>query len=352
MALFYKLPLSFYVSLCVSFLICLFIIKTKKQHRIFTSDSTEGVQKLHSQPTPRIGGLSIFIAVVCAYFAEITDRDNILGPLILAGLFAFIFGLAEDLTKRVSVSTRLLATITAGIVGWLITGVSISHLGLPFIDPIFKNQFFSVLFTAIAIGGMANAINMIDGLNGLASFMLIISLATVSMIAHSVGDVNLAIASLVVSGSILGFFLVNWPWGKLFLGDGGSYFGGFALAWCCLLLTERNVSVSPFAALLVCIYPFTEALFSVYRRRKKLSNLTRPDAQHLHSLIYRRYFATLKININHNSIAGLIVGGLSVPPALCAYLFWMNKTMCMLSVVFFMGAYVLMYSRIIKFRWI
>ncbi len=349
--LFYKLPVSFYVALCVSFLTCLLIVKTKSWHRLISSDSFEGVQKIHIQSTPRIGGLGIFVAVVCAYCSENTAREDILGPLILAGLCAFIFGFAEDLTKRVNVLTRLLATILAGVAGWAITGISISHVGVPLIDPLFKHKGLSVLFTAIAIGGIANAINMIDGLNGLASSMMVIALVTIATIAHSVGDVSLAVASLTIAAAIFGFFLLNWPWGNLFLGDGGSYFGGFALAWSCVLLAERNPSVTPFAGLLVCIYPFTEVLFSVYRRKIRAHNPTGPDLQHLHSLIYRRYLSTAKLLVSENSIAGLIVGVLSVPPCVCAFYFRESTLGCFISVTFFLLSYLTLYLRVIRFRW-
>ena len=302
--------------------------------------------------TPRIGGLAIFIAVVCAYFSENSARADILGPLILAGLTAFIFGFAEDLTKKVNVLTRLLATILAGVVGWAITGISLSHVGFPLLDLLLKNQGVSVLFTAVAIGGIANAINMIDGLNGLASSMMVIALVAIATIAHSVGDISLAVASLTVAAAIFGFFLLNWPWGNLFLGDGGSYFGGFALAWSCVLLMERNLSISPFAGLLVCIYPFTEVLFSVYRRKIRVVNTTEPDLQHLHSLIYRRYLSTTKIQVSRNSIAGLIVGVLSIPPCVCAFYFRESTFSCFISIIFFVLSYLAMYSRIVNFRWL
>ena len=349
--LFHKLPVSFYVALGVSFLTCLLIVKTKRWHRLITSDSSEGVQKIHHQLTPRIGGLGIFVAVVCAYFSENTARADILGPLILAGLCAFIFGFAEDLTKQVNVFTRLLATILAGVAGWAITGISLSHVGVPLIDPLFKYQGLSVLFTAIAIGGIANAINMIDGLNGLASSMMVIALVTIATIAHSMGDLSLAVASLTVAAAIFGFFLLNWPWGNLFLGDGGSYFGGFALAWSCVLLVERNPSISPFAGLLVCIYPFTEVLFSIYRRKIRAHSPTGPDLQHLHSLIFRRYLSTTKLRVSENSIAGLIVGLLSIPPCVCAFYFRESTFGCFMSVTFFVMSYLALYLRVIKFKW-
>ena len=349
--LFYKLPLSFYVAFCVSFLTSLLIVKTMRWHRLITSDSSEGVQKIHYKLTPRIGGLAIFIAIGCAYFSEKSARADILGPLILAGLTAFIFGFAEDLTKQVSVLTRLLATIIAGILGWAITGVSLSHVGFPLLDLLLKNQGVSLLFTAVAIGGIANAINMIDGLNGLASSMMVIAFVAIAMIAHAVGDISLAVASLTVSAAIFGFFLLNWPWGKLFLGDGGSYFCGFALAWSCVLLVERNQSISPFAGLLVCIYPFTEALFSVYRRKIRAHNPTGPDLQHLHSLIYRRYLSTNKLQVSENSIAGLMVGALSIPPCVCAFYFRESTFACFICVKLFVLSYLALYLRIINFRW-
>lgn len=349
--LFFKLPLSFYVALCVSFLTCLLIVKTKNWHRSITEDSTNGIQKIHHQLTPRVGGLGIFIAVVCAYIFERSDRTTILGPLILAGLSAFIFGLAEDLTKQVAITTRLLATILAGVVGWAITGISLSHIGVYFLDPLFKNQGFSIVFTAVAIGGIANAINMIDGLNGLAASMMVIALVAIAAIAHSIGDVSLAIACLTIAAAVFGFFLVNWPWGKLFLGDGGSYFGGFAIAWSCVLLVERNNTISPFAGLLICVYPFTEVIFSTYRRKLKSHNPTGPDAKHLHSLIYRRYMSSFQKRVRENSIAGLIVGALSIPPSFCAYFFRESNLMCFLSVLFFAVSYVMVYIRIVKFRW-
>ena len=350
--LFYQLPIAFYVAFCVSLFTCLLIVKSQRWHQIFTLNSIGGIQNLHQEPTPRIGGLGIFVALVCAYFFENADRSKILGPLIFAGFSAFIFGLAEDLTKKVGITTRLLATILAGVVGWTITGVSLSRVGINLLDPIFKNLGFSVLFTAIAIGGIANAINMIDGLNGLASSMVVIALLTVAAIAHSVSDVSLAVASLTVSASVFGFFLVNWPWGRIFMGDGGSYFVGFALAWSCVLLVERNPSISPFAGLLLCIYPITEVLFSIYRRKVRMHSPTGPDVQHLHSLIYRRYLSSFNLLVRENSMAGLLVGMLSLPPALCAFYFRERNFLCFVFVIFFVLCYLALYMRIIKFKWI
>lgn len=347
----FSLPLSFYVALITSLLISLLIIFTKHWHIFFSLDSMVGVQKIHLKPTPRIGGTAVFAGVVFAYFVEKNEHTSLLGPLILAGLSAFIFGLAEDATKQVSIATRLFATTLAGVVGWAITGISLTHIGISLFDSILKNLIFSVFFTAIAIGGIANAINMIDGLNGLASSMMIIALTCLALIAHLVGDVNLAVACLTVGASIFGFFLINWPWGKLFMGDGGSYFCGFALAWSCVLLVERNPLVSPFAGLLICIYPFSEAMFSIFRRVLRTNGSTEADLHHLHSLIYRRYSRKRGRKVLDNSIAGLLIGVLSIPPAICAYYFYNNNFVCAVCSIFFMITYLMLYRRIVRFNW-
>jgi UDP-N-acetylmuramyl pentapeptide phosphotransferase/UDP-N-acetylglucosamine-1-phosphate transferase len=229
--------------------------------------------------------------------------------------------------------------------------MSLRRGGLPWAATLLSHQGMSVLLTAFAIGGIANAINIIDGLNGLASAMKVIALTAVASIAYAEGDASLAFATLSIAAAVLGFFLVNWPMGKLFLGDGGSYFGGFALAWSCVLLVERNQAVAPFAALMVCIYPFIEVLFSIYRRKIKRLSPGQPDNQHLHTLIYRRYVVTVAPTVKENSVAGILVAMLNLPPAIAAYyLRHSNLWACAACVGFCIG-YVLIYRRVVKFSW-
>lgn len=340
-----------YLAFAVSLVLSLGLVLTARWHERFSADQGHGIQKLHLVTAPRVGGAAIFVGVAAAYAAASAEHAAILGPLWIAGCVAFAFGLLEDLTKRVPVSMRLLATILSGVVGWAITGMSLHRIGQPWVDDLLSHQGISVLLTAFAIGGIANAINIIDGLNGLASAMKVIAFTAVASMAYAEGDASLAFATLSIAAAVLGFFLVNWPMGKLFLGDGGSYFGGFALAWSCVLLVERNQAVAPFAALMVCIYPFIEVLFSIYRRKVKRLSPGQPDRQHLHSLIYRRYIVTAAPTVKENSVAGILVAMLNVPPAIAAYyLKNSNFWSCMACAGFCLG-YVLIYRRVVKFSW-
>lgn len=349
----YAIPLSSYTAFAVSLVVAVFLVITKRWHGRYSLDSSSGIQKVHIIPTPRIGGIAIMFGVVAAYVVAQPERQSILGPLILAGLPAFLFGLAEDLTSKVTVLARLLATMLSGVVGWFITGYAITSLDIPGLDQLLRHTGFAVMFTAFAIGGVANAINIIDGLNGLASGFVSLALLALAFMALSVGDTNLAFACLALSAACMGFFVVNWPLGKLFLGDGGSYFAGFALAWAAVLLVERNPSITPFAALLVCIHPITEVLFSIYRRRLRHASPGQPDRLHLHSLVMRRHIHKRNIHGRWvgNSTTGVLLVSMSVPSVLAAYVLRHNPAGAALASLVFMLGYVTLYARLVRFKW-
>lgn len=276
---------SLHLGFVVAFLSAIGLVATKKWHGRFSFDHTAGIQKFHRTPTPRVGGVAIMAALASAWFVAEGEHAAILGSLLVAGLPAFCFGLAEDLTKRVSVRTRLLATMGSGFFAWFLTSASITATGIPLLDNALSVLAISVLFTAFAVGGVANAVNIIDGFNGLAGGTVAICLVALGMIAHQCGDVELARTAWTVCAITVGFLLVNFPFGKLFLGDGGAYLLGFLLAWIAVMLVARNPAVSPWAALLACAYPVFETLFTIARRMWKRAHPGMPDSSHLHSLV-------------------------------------------------------------------
>jgi UDP-N-acetylmuramyl pentapeptide phosphotransferase/UDP-N-acetylglucosamine-1-phosphate transferase len=282
------------------------IVLTTKWHGSLTLDGTHGVQKFHTVPTPRVGGIAIFVGLVATAIQAYDALRELLVPLLLAGSPAFVFGVAEDLTKRVSVRTRLVATMASGVLAWAMTGVSISHIGVWGIDHALAFLPFSVLFTAFAVGGVANAVNIIDGFNGLAGGTVTICLCALGMIALGCNDVVLAQVCFGIAAVTLGFFFVNFPFGKLFLGDGGAYLLGFLLAWIAVMLPARNPSVSPWASLLACAYPIFETVFTIARRVWSKSHPGQPDCHHLHSLVkvaVEHLFPNLRADLRNSSVS-------------------------------------------------
>ena len=336
-----------------SFLTCIFLVLTKNFHGAYTMDYSVGVQKFHKLATPRVGGLSIYFAAVVAWLFADTAYQSLLGVILLAGLPAFVVGFLEDLTKKVSVFFRLIATICSALVACWVTGYSITQVDIFGIDTLLKLKFFSVIFTIIAVAGLTNALNIIDGFNGLASTTAIMALMGFAMIAYQVGDAQLVGLCLILSACLLGFFWVNWPFGWIFMGDGGSYFVGFSVAWVAVMLVERNAQVSPFGALLVCLHPVTEALFSIGRRFFNGSPVSNSDNAHFHSLIRLRiienWFTSLNLTLR-NSLTGLIIGLSSLYTAAIAVFIYHSTLACIIACISYVSGYVFLYFRLLNLQ--
>lgn len=345
----------------VAFAICTALVLTKSWHGGFSMDSTYGVQKVHLAPTPRIGGVGIAIGVLVGFAASSQDplaaeKRAILSGIILAGIPAFVFGLLEDLTKRVSVRARLLATMGSGLLGWGVTGVTLNEVGIPGVDWLLGFTAVAVLFTAFAVGGIANAINIIDGFNGLAAGAVLIMLAAFGIIARQVGDIPLAFSCLMIAGAVLGFLLVNWPLGKIFLGDGGAYFLGFALAWIAILLPDRNPSVSPWTSLLICAYPILEVATSYLRRaRRDGHHPGQPDRLHLHHLIHGRlvrpWFRGVPRRYHNGLTAPFCWALVAVPAGLAVVTRGHAPWALAAALLLFVAVYAATYWRLLRFRW-
>lgn len=302
--------------------ICLLLVASSHWHGHLTHDEPGAVQKFHLDPTPRIGGLAIYLALPLARWGHGFDEANVLLMVVLlAGLPALLLGLLEDVTKRVSVLVRLLGTMFSGALACLMSGLALTRLDLGPVDPWLAIGPVALAFTSFAVGGIANSINIVDGFHGLASGLTVIALLALAAIAGTSGDMALTQAILVVAAAVLGFWLVNYPSGRIFLGDGGAYFAGFALAWFAVLLPMRNAAVSPWASLVICGLPFIEAVYSIVRRGLTRRSPGEPDRLHLHSLIatqlIQRHFPDWPINRQNAAVApglwlvGGILGGLA-----------------------------------------
>jgi UDP-N-acetylmuramyl pentapeptide phosphotransferase/UDP-N-acetylglucosamine-1-phosphate transferase len=274
----------------VSLAVCLGLVVTQKWHGHVTHDHHKGVQKFHKRPTPRIGGA----AIAAAYWALTVFLPESIREIWLligtAGLPALVAGLFEDVTRKVSAKQRLVATLLSGFLFAVLTGYVMDKVDLPGVDWLLALAPAGVLFTAFSMGGVANAINIIDGFHGLAAGTLLIMFAAFAFVAQHVGDPLVFTLAVLFAALVLGFFVVNFPLGRIFMGDGGAYFCGFLLAVLGVLLPARNPEVSAWCALLICAYPVIETLASIRRKsRRDGHSMGQPDRVHFHMLAHRRY---------------------------------------------------------------
>lgn len=351
---------SFLISFIISGILNLLVVKRAKRHQPFLDSEFEGVQKMHTHSVPRIGGFGIFLAAFITGLFTLW-REPAIGKLflwlLLCSLGAFLGGFVEDLTKSISPRRRLFFTMASAVAAFFFMDARIERMD--WIASMWSLDYIwiSLPFTIFAIAGIANAVNIIDGFNGLASVVTICMLFSIGYVAFEVNDMLVLVSAMMVAGSIAGFLIWNYPAGLIFLGDGGAYFIGFMLGELTILLIMRNPQVSTWYAALLLIYPTFETLFSIYRRifLRGISPGI-PDGIHLHTLIFRRMirWAVGPLNddalIGRNSLTSPYLWLLSLMGVIPATLLWRHTWALMSFCLLFVFSYVWLYFRIVRFN--
>lgn len=350
---------SFFISFIAAAIIILLIVRLARAHGLALDSDLTGVQKVHARAVPRIGGIGVFVAVLIGGAVAMWREPSIgrgIFLLLLCSSLAFFGGIVEDFTRRVSPLRRLVLTMIAAAIGYFVLDAKIERLTWVSSEWPLNYMWLTLPLTVLAVAGIANAINIIDGFNGLASVVTICMLFSLGYVAFQVNDMFVLVAALIVAGAAAGFLVWNYPLGFIFLGDGGAYFLGFMLGELSILLVMRNPQVSTWYAALLLIYPVFETLFSVYRRffvRGKSPGM--PDGIHLHSLIFRRLVVwavgrDVKALTRRNALTSPYLWLLSLMAVIPATLFWRHTWVLMSFCVLFIMSYVWLYVRIVRFK--
>jgi UDP-GlcNAc:undecaprenyl-phosphate/decaprenyl-phosphate GlcNAc-1-phosphate transferase len=338
------------------------IVRHESVHARWSHDPLDtGPQKFHARPTPRIGGLCLLAGLVVSGSAlsavEQRFDDEAFFFLTLAALPAFVAGMAEDVTKRVTALERLGLTMLAAAFGIWLVGATLPRLDVPGLDALLLWMPFAIAFTVFAVGGVANSINIIDGYNGLAGGYAVIVLAAFAYVSAQVGDSFLLVSALAMLGAVLGFLVWNYPRGRIFLGDGGAYLVGFWLAEISVLLVVRHPEVSPWFPLLLLSYPVFETLYSIYRRKVvRGTSPGSPDALHMHQLIYMRLVKVFigasdpGLITRRNSMVASYIWAMAAVFIVPALFVWDSTVWLFAWSVGFAALYVWLYRRLVTWQ--
>ena len=351
--------ISLLTAFFISFIATILIIRTQKLHGGFSGDDDlNGPQKFHDNSVPRIGGLAIslgiFVAIAIRYQEDMSSSVGLL--LLFCALPAFSIGVSEDITKKISVRSRLIFIAFGALLANLFLNVQIDRLDILLIDNLFTVSAFAMIFTIFAITGLTNGYNIIDGFNGLSSMVGIITLLGLGYIGIKLNDPVLYSLSLIMASAILGFFIWNYPRGLIFLGDGGAYLIGFWIAVLSILTVSRHGEVSPWFALMLNAYPILETIFTIYRRRfHQGKSPGHPDGIHFHSLIFKRILNKSRITNESNWLSAnaktspylWLLSSLAVIPAI---LFYNSTSILMGSLLSFILFYIWLYRRVVTFK--
>lgn len=350
------------ISFLISFILNLLLVRYSYLHARFSADSDlTGIQKFHTIAVPRVGGAAILLAIFFALWVRYFQSPDVglFGLLlIVSSLPAVIAGLTEDITKKVGIRIRLLATIlAAGLAGYMLNAWlgSVQILGID--NLMITYPILAIAITCFAVGGVANAFNIIDGYNGLSAVVAIMILLGIAYVAFKVGDHQIMIASFAMIGALFGFLFWNYPRGLIFLGDGGAYLVGFWIAELSVLLTTRHPEVSKWFPLLLCAYPIFETLFTIYRRMiLKRVHPGMPDASHLHQLVYKRVVRwSVGTNYNYlkvqrNALTAPYLWMMCLLAVIPALLFWQDHVLLKIFTVIFALIYCWIYWAIVRYK--
>jgi UDP-GlcNAc:undecaprenyl-phosphate/decaprenyl-phosphate GlcNAc-1-phosphate transferase len=265
---------SFIVSLVVTMILIPPIMKWAD--KIGAIDLPD-IRKVHTTAIPRVGGIAMllgsFLSVV--FWAEF--EKDIIALLVGFGIL-FVFGVWDDrrdLNYKIKFIGQVLAVLVVVIYGDVVVRT------IPFFD--YFPDFIAIPFTVFALVGITNAINLSDGLDGLAGGTTLLSLCVIALLAFQADGLTVVVVCMAVAGSIFGFLRHNTYPARLFMGDTGSQFLGFSVGVLSVLLTQNvNTAMSPVLPLLILGLPIldTVAVMSqrIYEKRSPFS----PDKNHIH----------------------------------------------------------------------
>lgn len=346
--------LSLYPLVVVISITGLLIWLSKSSKLLLNKSDLIGAQKFHDVPTPRIAGISIFMGFFTGVYLKF-GLSHIFFGFFVSSLPVFLGGLLEDLFAKTSPTKRMAGALISALIAFILLDIRINELGFEFADYLLSFVLISLIFTVLAISVTINAINMIDGFNGLMLGYSILVTIALAYIGNTLGDELVFELSLILLFSLLGLFVLNFPYCMIFAGDGGAYLIGLLISIIGLLLVMRNPEVSHWFVLLLLIYPLFEVVFSILRKKIVQGiSPSRPDSFHLHMLIYKFLIKSELMKNNSkisNSLTSPFLWLLSLIGIIPAILWFDNQTILIAFAIFFMAVYCIIYLIISKYNY-
>ncbi len=268
-------------------------------------------RKVHCTETPRLGGIAIF----CAFLFSVlffTDIDRQIKAFLAGAVVIFLTGLADDLTG-LSPRNKLIGETLAATVAILSGGISMTTLGNPLGLGEIQLGLCAIPFTIFAVVGVMNAINLIDGLDGLAGGTSAVACLAFGVLSWNTGNTSLMTLVVALLGAIVGFLRYNTYPARIFMGDSGSLFLGYCMAFFSVMLLNRSGgTVSPVAPLMILGVPILDTLVVMGGRKLSGVSISSPDKTHIHHRLLDLGFA--------HRFSVLLVYGLSYLLAVSALL--------------------------------
>lgn len=240
-------------------------------------------RKVHLKPIPRIGGVAFFLSILIVNV--LFNKSLIVEKIIFGGLLVFLVGLLDDFVE-LKPKPKFWLTFLAVLIAVFI-GVRVDVWRIPYTKIIIKG-FWADVITFVWLLGITNAMNFIDGLDGLAGGVAVISSFSLLIISLLLGRFEMAFLLSSILGSVLGFLFYNFPPASIFMGDSGAMFLGFILGAISIIGVLRvSTIINLFFPIVVLGFPVLDTAFSIIRRLLEGRAPWKYDKDHLHHRFLR-----------------------------------------------------------------
>jgi UDP-N-acetylmuramyl pentapeptide phosphotransferase/UDP-N-acetylglucosamine-1-phosphate transferase len=310
----------------------------------------KSIQRVHFYDAPRLGGAIVFLSsIVFVFLCKDSAIKSILGRALLFFLPAFIFALKEDIFYNVRPFWRFVGLMISAILfmQWFYKALPIFNI--PFFDFFIFPPLDFFIYT-LAIVAVANGSNLVDGVNGLCSFIFFTIFLCILFLSYKSQDLTLMVFSAFFIVQILAFIIFNYPKGFIFLGDAGAYFLGFCSSILSLFLFSRNPDLNYLLIFLILVYPLTEVVFTFLRRAIAGLEIYKPDRKHLHLLIYELFRPISHLKKYANNAVAPALSFLWLYPLVLLPFVYKNNLYIIFSLVFFILLYFLIYKSLSAFQ--
>ena len=265
--------------------------------RIGAVDLPDG-RKIHGNPIPRLGGLAIFSAVIVTLLGSGVPLRGI-APYLCGFLLVAATGFVDDVSRLKPLAKFAGQVLAAGFFVWA-SGESLRDLGDLAGTGTVRTGWFAPFFTVFCMVGIMNALNLSDGLDGLAGGISVIACVTLGIFAFILRDWTSLTILLALSGGVVGFLRYNSYPATLFMGDTGSQTLGFCLSAIAVRLSQRTgAEVSPVTIVTVLALPAFDTLFVMFCRMLRWQNPFLPDKTHLHHRL-------MELGLSHTAVVSTL----------------------------------------------
>lgn len=240
-------------------------------------------RRINKRPVPTLGGLAIFTSFFFSIFFLLPIPNEEIWPMFAASLVVILTGIIDDI-KELTPKWKTVGIVIASLIIYYSSGIKLDMLNLPYLDPIYFGG-FSLPLTIFWILAITNAVNLIDGLDGLATGVSIIALLTMGTIGYfflTVDSIVVPIMIFVLVGSLAGFMPYNFFPASIFLGDTGALFIGFMISILSLQGLKNATLITFIIPIVILGIPITDTLYAIIRRKMNKQPIATADKLHIH----------------------------------------------------------------------